>query len=470
MWPFLITPTDTVASKWNQILLNAIVNTKTSPPRAARTMAMVHTAMFDAFAAFDECALSTHTYSRLRRPPAEHKQENWQKAYSYAAYRVLNQLFWLDLTPDSKTLFRDFMCELGYQPDNATFDITKPEGVGNVSAQLVLDSHYGDGANGYATLNLPVYTDFTRYSASNKPSEAPEPMTADTRPTEIKHWQPLTIKGKTQSFLLPHWGLVKPFALEYPWQFRPTEPAMPPSFAFMQQLEEVIQYSAGLSDEEKMICEYWLGGPGSYTPPGIWCDVSQFVSRCNKHSDVKDIFMFFAVSNALYDAGIAAWDCKRKYDSVRPISAIRHLKFGKQIHAWSGPSKVPQSRDMNGEEWLPYQPMDFITPPFSEYVSGHSTFSAAAAYILRSFTQSDAFNGEIDIKKGGSIIEPGFTPKEDMKLGWSTFTEAAEQAGMSRLYGGIHFKDANVQGLELGQKVAECVWEKVKVYFNGKKY
>jgi hypothetical protein len=122
---------------------------------------------------------------------------------------------------------------------------------------------------------------------------------------------------------------------------------------------------------------------------------------------------------------------------------------------------------INGEEWLPYQPATFITPPFPEYVSGHSAFSAASAQILRSFTGSERFGHAVVLLPGSSSIEPGFTPRTAVTLEWETFTDAADEAGMSRRYGGIHFEDGDLQGRAMGRKVATLVWAKCRAYFDG---
>ena len=165
------------------------------------------------------------------------------------------------------------------------------------------------------------------------------------------------------------------------------------------------------------------------------------------------------------DASIAVWDCKRASDYIRPISAIRFLFKDVRVYAWGGPGKGRQL--ITGERWQPYQALNFVTPPFAEYVSGHSTFSSTSAEILRLYKGNDDFNSSFTFKGGSSLIEPGVTPAEDVSLRWATFTEAAEEAGISRLYGGIHFADANVEGLKMGRKIGAKVWAKAQSYFDG---
>ena len=106
-----------------------------------------------------------------------------------------------------------------------------------------------------------------------------------------------------------------------------------------------------------------------------------------------------------------------------------------------------------------------MTPPFPEYLSGHSGFSASAAETLRLFTGSDKFGQEALIAAGSSTVEPGVVPHKDIILKWATFTKAADEAGISRRYGGIHFKDGDLNSRVLGRKVAKIAWGKSLSYF-----
>jgi len=114
-----------------------------------------------------------------------------------------------------------------------------------------------------------------------------------------------------------------------------------------------------------------------------------------------------------------------------------------------------------------YQPITFPTPPFPDFVSGHSTYSAAAASILTSWTGSDRFGYSVTIPAGSSEIEPGITPTHPVVFRWETFTDAANQAGTSRRYGGIHFRRADLAGRMLGRVVAANAWARAESYFDG---
>jgi len=159
------------------------------------------------------------------------------------------------------------------------------------------------------------------------------------------------------------------------------------------------------------------------------------------------------------------WDCKREFDYVRPVTAIRFLMAGQEIQAWGGPFKGTQA--IPGEQWRAYQTGAQPTPAFPEFSSGHSGFSAAAAEVLRSYTGSDAFGYSVVVRAGTSLVEPGAAPASDLTLAWSTFSEAADQAGMSRRYGGIHFKEGDLQSRAMGRKVGAQAWLKAQAYFAG---
>jgi hypothetical protein len=186
--------------------------------------------------------------------------------------------------------------------------------------------------------------------------------------------------------------------------------------------------------------------------------------------------MFFALNAALFDAGIATWTAKYHYDGVRPQSAIRNLYFDQKVQAWAGPNQGIQT--MPGQEWQPYQSVTFVTPPFPEFTSGHSAFSMAAARTIASFVGSDRFydgttlgNYDLDDVEGIDLLGEyvatvllfeDFEGTEPVVLRWSTLTEAAEEAGINRLYGGIHIQDGNLRGLDIGEDVAsqaETRWQ-----------
>jgi hypothetical protein len=434
---------ETVVVQWNTTMLQAIRNTGSAPTFAARSLAILHTCIFDTWAAYDSRAVSTEPNWIPRqsgRSPA-----NKEEAISYAAYTALSDLF-----PSQRASILDpRMAQLGYDPQNAS---SRPAGIGIQACEAVLASRHADGANQLGNLSGgSPYSDYTGYVPANDPLTLVDP----------NRWQPLqNADGSAQVFLAPHWRNVKPFALRAPDQFRPAPPARFGTIDYEQQAQEIVSLSASLNDRRKAIALYWADGPRSETPPGHWNLFAQFVSKRDRHTLEEDVKMFFLLGNAALDASIAVWDCKVAYDYVRPVSAIRFLYRGRAIEAWAGPGRGTQV--INGEAFRSY----IGTPPFAEYTSGHSAFSAASAEILTLFTGSDVLGASHTILAGSSSVEPGLAPSRDVILSWRTFQEAANEAGLSRRYGGIHFTDGDLASRTMGRKIGQAVWEKAKQYFN----
>jgi hypothetical protein len=273
----------------------------------------------------------------------------------------------------------------------------------------------------------------------------------------------------TPRFIGPHWLNVKPFAV--PPAVSGSGPAKYGVQAYLDQAQTLVDISATLTDEQKVIAEYWADGPHSELPPGHWDLFAQFVARRDRHGAEEhgvdlDVKLFFALTNAIFDAGICAWSNMRVFNSVRPITAIRYLFDGQKIRAWAGP--YAGAKEIDGAEWLPYQASTFPTPPFAEYSSGHSNFSAAGAEILRLFTGSERFAASVRIGKGESRFESGLVPAQDVTLAWATFKEAADRAGISRRYGGIHFLQSDLEARLTGRQAAAAAWAKALTYWNGR--
>jgi hypothetical protein len=193
-------------------------------------------------------------------------------------------------------------------------------------------------------------------------------------------------------------------------EFRPLisrlGPAIHRSKECQEQAEELVALSAGLTDRQKVIAEFSNDGPNTEQPPGHWALFARWISERDHHSLDDEVKMLFVLSNATFDAGIAAWDAKREYDSVRPVTAIPFLFRDKTIRAWGGPREG--TIEMDGSQWIPYQAPTFPTPPFPGYVSGHSTYSAAAA-IPELWIGNDHFGDSVTLPAGSSKIEPGVT-------------------------------------------------------------
>ncbi|MFN2490948.1 MAG: vanadium-dependent haloperoxidase [Actinomycetota bacterium] len=459
-----------IVLRWNNAILDGVRESKMGPPIVARALAVAHTCMFDAWAAYDRRAVGTRLGGSLRRPRNERTPANRAEAVSYAAYRAATDLF----PASMETSFDALMENLGYDPNDTTTDRASPAGIGNLACRAVLDLRHHDGSNQLGDepggASGAAYSDYTGYAPVNDPMELLGAFNAATV-VDASRWQPLSYMDATgapatQRFLTPFWDRVIPFALSSASQFRSsTGPAVAGTRRYVKQAAALLRVSAELTDRRKMISEYWTDGPSSETPPGHWNLLVQYVSHRDGHNLSQDVKMYFTLNNALLDAGITAWDNKIHFDSVRPITAIRYLFRNRRVLAWGGPYQGTQL--IHGRDWLPYEPSTFPTPPFAEYSSGHSTFSAAAAEVLQLFTGSNRFGASVVLPAGSSRIEPGAVPARDVTLVWATFGRAAAQAGRSRRYGGIHFRQADLEARIAGHKIGRQAWRKAREYITG---
>lgn len=505
----------TKVAQWNEFFLASVVRANLSPTVTARTLQILHTAIYDAWAAFDPAAVGVH--SRIDAPAAlttpQALTSAIEEAIGYAAFNAAQALL-----PAQGELLREFMSGMGYDPDATASDPASASGIGKAAAQAVLAyraSDFSNAANGYA--------DTTGYVPVNSgiPGAANAPGGEDF---DANSWQPLRVPTGThvklkiapdpsftliaepvatsdprsfriQSPLTPQWGEVKAFALQANSEFRPPAPPQLGDFgvymdgtgkvttgdaAYREQVAQVLEMSANLTDREKAVAEFWADGPRSETPPGHWNQLAQDVAVRDGHTLEQDVNMFFALNNALFDASIATWEAKYAYDFIRPQSAIHHLYHDQIVTAWLGPDKG--TGEILGQYWNAYQQATFVTPPFPEFTSGHSAFSMAAATVLQHFTGSDVFydgvgKGSHDLDKDGVPDFAGqyiltklafeYYDGPPIDLTWETFTEAAYEAGISRLYGGIHFQDGNLFGRGVGLNAGESAWETSIKYIAG---
>ena len=427
------------------------------PTVLSRQMAIWATAMYDAWAAYDERAVGTRLGASLRRPPEERTIANKNEAISYASYRALLGVF----AADAEWLKRR-MAELGYDPDDESIDPSTPRGVGNLAARAVLQYRLRDGSNqlgddprGDGT----PYSDTTGYRPVNPPDRIVDP----------DRWQPITFTRPdgstfTPGYLTPHWHLVRPFALENSAQFRPGPPPKTTTddALLRAQTDAVLAYNNSLTPEQKAIVEFMREGPRSTGQSGHWLRFAQDVSRRDTHTLDQDVKLYFAIANVAFDAFISCWETKRAYDSSRPWTLVRHYYAGKKIRGWAGPDGGVV--EMRAEDWHPYSPYSFITPPFPGYTSGHATVSGACSKTLELFTGSDVY-GAKERRNCCALTENALGA--DVALDLPTFSATAEIAAVSRAMGGYHIPIDNEVGLRVGREIAVWSWPKYVAYWNG---
>lgn len=279
-------------------------------------------------------------------------------------------------------------------------------------------------------------------------------------------------------------------------------------------------------DYARVLAEFWADGPESETPPGHWfvllngaMDHPDFTTHWMGQGEALDplrytVRAYLTLGGAMHDAAIAAWSHKGLYDYIRPVSAIRYMAslgqrsdstlssyhpgglplvpgrievvgsadplaaqghLGKiKVLAWQGPDAIisplwdeAEVGWILAEEWWPYQRPSFVTPPFAGYVSGHSTFSRAAAEILTAITGSAYFPGGMGVfevvQNQFLVFEDG--PSQTFDLQWATYRDASDQCSLSRIWGGIHPPADDFPGRQLGLDIANLVLEKVDGHF-----
>jgi hypothetical protein len=510
-WPIdtygLPRATDSVILKWDEQLLSVIraYPAQTGPTITARALGVLHTATYDAWAAYDPTAKGTRQDGPTQQTTGN-TLTNKEAAISYAAVRVLNDLFPVPSAcaspPSPPTPFcpvppnpsanppspgyktpDTLLGELGYlvdtTPASTTDTAATPAGVGNLAAKAVLDFRHADGSN-----QLGGYADTTGYKPANDWWKVTTPW----------RWQPLCVltpvgvaKGlppvrdpnstcpdtdpptyyTLQKALTPQWESIIPFGPQdpYPSQFYLSGPPKLADGSYdPTDVNTALSDTSNLSDASKMKAEYWADGPKSEFPPGHMAVFAQALSRMRQNTLDQDAKLFFVLGNALMDASIAAWASKYQYDFWRPTTAIRELYRDKLVTSWLGPKKG--FGKVLGQNWMPYQALNVVTPAFPEYVSGHSTFSAAGRTVLAAFYGTENFGARVTIKAGSSMIESGVTPAKDVVLSWRTLSDAADEAGMSRRYGGIHFYNGDQQGRVLGRLIGYNDWNLAQTYFN----
>jgi hypothetical protein len=441
-----------LAYRWAKVALDATAeDTKRFKPRptiTSRYLGLTMVTIFDAWSRFDAKATPVYLQNVERRPAAEQTLHNKEIAISYAAFGALSAYYYSD-----STMFRDFMRSLGLDPNNHSLDPNTPEGIGNLAAKAVIEARKKDGSNQFgeeAGSNGVAYFDYTNYQPINTPDKT----------VDANRWQPKYFSdgkgGKyAPSALTPFWPKVKPIALTSADQFRPGPPPMIGSEQLEKEVKEVVDIQANLTNEQKGLVEFMRDGPQSVQQAGHWLKFAQDVSRRDKHTLDEDVKMYFAIEVTAMDAFIASWEAKMHYDYARPYLLVHTYFRDKKIKAWGGPGKG--TVEMDGKDWRPYSPDVFVCPPFPSYVSGHSTISGGCSEILKWYTGSDNFGEKVKVKPG-MMTEPEINA-DSIVLDFTTFTETANMAGISRVMGGYHIQADNIAGLDLGRNVAAEVWK-----------
>jgi len=386
---------DTVL-EWNVVAVEATRVTRLSPNAQTRALAMVHGAVFDAVNGIEG---GYAPYLVNRRAPSWASEE---AAAAVAAHDVLVSL----LPAQQATLDGTLASSLAAVPDGRAEDA----GVafGKLVANRMLAERADDGS-----------TDVVTYVPGTGPDD----------------WQPTPPAFAPAA--LPQWATVEPFGISAPDQFRAEPPPSLNSPEFTQAFNQMKAIGAANSTtrtaEQTDIARFWAGPSGTVQPPGHWNSIARSVAGAQGNSLEENARMFALLNIGMADALITAWDSKFEYSFVRPVTAIRNADND------GNPDTVADAA------WSPL----LTTPPHPSYMAAHSAVSATAATVLAEFFGNDAiaFTSSAEVSAGGQVITRSF----------NGFWQAAQEAGASRIYGGIHWSFDNEAGLQAGHSIGEFI-------------
>jgi len=378
------TPADAdVVTDWNNAALDAIRAERTAPPIASRSLAILHVSIYDAVNGI------ARTHEPYLVQSAVAASASRKAAASAAAHEALVNLF-----PASGSSFDALHAAILAGIPNGP---QKTAGItwGEFVANQILAARANDGHDAIVP----------------PPGGSGPGMWVPTPPAFLP-------------YLLPQWGFVVPFGMSSSSQFRPPGPPSLDSQQYAADYEEVKELGALVgstrTEEQTEIALFWADGAGTETPPGHWNSIAQIIGAAQGNTLEENARLFALLNIAMADAAICSWDAKYTFHFWRPVTAI----------AFAEP-------ELN---WMSF----IVTPPFPDYTSGHSTFSAAAATVL------PLFYGTEDLP---FTVGSDFLP--DVYRSFPTCFDAAEEAAVSRIYGGIHFRSASEDGLQAGTSIGE---------------
>jgi hypothetical protein len=388
-------PGTDVILDWNATLLNAIQAVDTAPPVAARHAAIVHAAMFDAVNAIER----RYTPYAVNVTTSFAAGANVTAAAAQAAYQVL-----VDLYPTQRA---EFDRQLARSLDEVADGFGEDQGirVGQFVADRILANRLLDGSAGAQDRYRP-----------------------GTRPGDYQF-------TRADNFVaLSGFGEVTPFVIDNAGRFVPNDLPTYGGSRYATELNQVQRLggynSTARTADQAEIAVFWAyDRSDTFRPPAQWNQIAQTVSMRENLSILDNARLFAHLNLAQADAGIVAWKTKYTYNQLRPLTAVRIADSDGNLDTIGNP---------NWQSFLP-------TPPFPDYISGHSTFGAAAAEVLNSYFGENY----------------AFTASSQEILGtyrsFRSFDEAALENGLSRIYGGVHVQAANIDGLIAGESVANYV-------------
>ena len=423
------------------------------PSIVFRITTMASNSWFDAIAPYSEKGVGV--YSQLpRRPEAERTDKNRNIAIMYASYRVFSSLM-----PKRIDVWKQMLTNAGLDPSDNSTDLSSPIGIGNTAGNAIVAARLHDGHNQLGDekgckYNCQPYADYTNY----------KPVNTAYKFTDPSRWQPALVTSgnglfNIQQFVTPFMGRVTPYTISTPRDFLAPYPRASQAKNYREyksQVDAILHASAGLTDEQKLKAELFDNKFNS-----VFAAAASVVGLLNLSLE-ESVVIEFATNVASFDTTIAIWHNKRKYDAPRPFSAIGYVYKNQNVTAWGGPRRGTVY-DMPASQWTSYLPVN----NHPEYPSGTAGLCGAHAEVMRRLYGENNLKFSVSIPAGGSKYEPGFTPATDTVLSWDNWSDLEKDCGQSRVWGGVHFPEANAAGREIGNKIGAIAYAFVKSHLEG---
>jgi hypothetical protein len=452
--------------KWVNIMLTTIVKNSLPPTKTARFQYLVSTILYYAFITYKNIKIFN-----LNEPELKfiYTNEKNIKALDYVIYHGMNKLYTdLDLNNITDIATPIFNININSKKvvTNLTNFLNRRNNDGYKNASVPIPDNEFPNKGKYLDVDGGNFVDI-----NNNPINV----------TDIceNSWTPLkNPNGIKQNYLTPYWGNIIPIekiSLDTYLKIAKDNYEVD-NYVTNRQLEinEILKFYENLSDQQKIIAEYFQGG--QVTPPGIWNVYSLYAIKSTNISSIEAVKFLYLLNSTMFVASITAWNIKKKYMQSRPIQKIRMLP-NQNVTNFDG-------NDISNNLWKTFQQKNNQTPPFPDYISGHSTFSSGAAVIFERFFP-DSFskmnfipfsqnhgtmissllhnneyinNIKIAQFRVGCSSVPESTSKEfptcAVKLTFDSWRDIANYSGLSRIYGGIHGNNANHAGLIIGETIA----------------
>ena len=451
-------------------LLDEIIRNKLGPTLTTRFLYISNVILHSTYL-FTNC-VSSNIFKEFSNFLINLKQPNY--IYNYIVYKGLKK-FYEHLSFDSTNLdnfYNNLIKDLN-ELDRGYLKAFSNKGIFvNDKLYPFLESRNNDG---WKNANNPV-----NYPNNGKFIDYNNPQTLNTYLNDTSSWTPLLIDGKVQKYLTPYWGQVQDVLNNNDIRNKYRDVAQknyPTNNSRSIEIDSIVKMYNSLDDTKKMVAEFFAGGPGTVSPPGIWNVLGYYATK-SLNLSLEDVSTFFYILNStLFQSSIVCWEIKLNYLQSRPIQAIRVNYHNDIVTSYDGSNVL-------GSLWKPYQETNFVTPPFPDYISGHSTFSSSASVIFEKLLKqqpSELVNLENFSSKHLSYISPIFTNSDNysninkvfidkecskvintdpnciLKLSFDTWNEIANYSGISRIYGGIHNDSSNTTGLLIGSLIGNDI-------------